>query len=159
MSQNLIEQTMTNAQRDAMLADIEAFLLKYEAFKVNLNAEQIKRLARIKETDIAQMEAAQTFAQQNPTAIPGDVNVAGLNLDLALAHQIVLVNTRIQQAADIVRISLIAALSDGLVTSGLIYRLEQAKGRTPQNQNFLDTYGARYAHSPQPPATPPAPPA
>lgn len=152
MSQNLIEQTMTNAQRDAMLADIEAFLLKYAPFIVELTAEQIKKLARIKETDIAQMEAAQTFAQQNPTAIPGDVDVAGLNLDLALAHQIVLVNTRIQQAADIVRISLIAALSDGLVTSGLIYRLEQAKGRTPQNQNFLDTYGARYAHSP---ATPP----
>mgnify|MGYP003352581667 CR=1 FL=1 len=64
---------------------------------------------------------------------------------------------QVKAAADIVRISLIAALSDGLVTSGLIYRLEQAKGRTPQNQNFLDTYGARYAHSPQPPANPPTP--
>jgi hypothetical protein len=160
MSQNLIDKTMVNDDRDAMLADLVAFDTKFTPYKVNLTTDQISKLARLKETDIAQLELAYNYAVQNPTAMPGDVDVPALGRDIAVAKQLVILDGKAQQAADATHASLIAALSDGITLAGLIYRLEKAKGKTPQNQAFLEAYGARYAQGPSKPtpANPPAPP-
>ena len=157
MAQNLISQTMTNTQRDAMLADLTAFAAKFAAYEVNLTPADIARLAKIKPTDIGALELALTFAQQNPGAISGDLDIAGLNTDVTLARQVIVVDAAAQQKANTTRNTLIAALSDGRVTADAIYRVEKAKGKNPQNQAFLTAYGARYARGPHtPPATPPA---
>ena len=156
MAQNLISQTMTDVQRDAMLADLEAFDTKWGAYKVNLTPEQIAKLAKIKPSDIGALETALTFAQQNPGAISGDMDIAGLAQDVALARQAIIVNAAAQQKADLTHTTIIAALSDGRVTADQIYRVEKAKGKNPQNATFLEEYGQRYARGPQSPP-PPAP--
>jgi hypothetical protein len=51
--------------------------------------------------------------------------------------------------------SLIACLSDDRVKTDELYRVEKAKGKNPQNANFLETYGERYGRGPQALATPP----
>ena len=103
---------MTNTQRDAMLADLEAFDTKWGAYKVNLTPEQIAKLAKIKPSDIGALETALTFAQQNPGAISGDMDIAGLAQDVALARQAIIVNAAAQQKADLTHTTIIATLSD-----------------------------------------------
>ena len=154
MAQNLISQTMTNEQRIAMLADLAAFDLKFEAYKLLLTPDQIARLAKIKPADIGALETGQTFAQQNPNAISADMTIGELDKDVALARQLILLLAAAEQKADLIRTSLIACLSDGRVKTDEIYRVEKAKGKNPQNATFLETYGERYARGPQ---TPPAP--
>lgn len=148
---------MTDVQRDAMLADLTAFDTKFANYKVNLTPEEIARLSRFSATDIALLDLAVTYAVQNPTALPADVNVAELQKDVALAKQVVIVNAKAQQEADISRISLIAVLSDASATARLIYRTAQAAGRTPANQTFLDSFGARFGRSGGTPPTPTPP--
>lgn len=156
MGQNLISQTMTNEQRNAMLADLAAFDLKFEAYKVLLTPDQIARLAKIKPADIGALETGQTFAQQNPNAISADMTIGELDKDVALARQFILLLTASEQKSDLICTSLIACLSDGRVKTDELYRVEKAKGKNPQNATFLETYGERNARGPQ---TPPAPPA
>ena len=158
MSQNLITQTMTDVQRDALLADLEAFDTKWGPYKVNLTPDQIAKLAKIKPSDIGALEIALTYAQQNPAAISADMDIAGLAEDVTLARQAIIVNAAAQQKADLTHTTIIAALSDGRVTADALYRVEKAKGKNPQNATFLEAYGARYARSPQTPPAPPAPP-
>ncbi len=146
---------MTNTQRAAMLADLAAFDLKFEDYKVSLTPDQIARLAKLKPADIGALETGQTFAQQNPTAISADMDIAGLSEDVALGRQVIIVNAAAQQKADMTHTTIIAALNDGRVTADAIYRVEKAKGKNPQNATFLEEYGQRYARSGQ---TPPAPP-
>ncbi len=151
MSQNLISATMTDTQRDAMLADLAAFDAKFEAYKVILTPDQIARLAKLKPADIGALETGQTFAQQNPNAISADANIGELDKDVALGRQLILLLAATEQKADLVRTSLIACLSDGRVKTDELYRVEKAKGKNPQNATFLETYGERYARGPQPP--------
>ena len=155
-SQNLIEAVMTDVQRDALVADLDAFTVKFLPYTVNLTPDEIKRLAKLKPTDVAVLDVGLTYMQQNPASITGDTDVAGLIKDIALAKQEIIVDAEMQQKANITRVSLIAVLSDGFKTVNEVYRVEKAKGRNPQNAAFLDAYGARFAHGPQtPPATPP----
>ena len=158
MTQNLISQTMTDVQRDAMIGDLTAFGTKFDAYKVELTPDEIAKLARISETGLPELELAQAYAQQNPAAIPGNVNLTEFAKDLALARQIMQVKTRLTQLLDYVATALIAALSDSYKTALLIYNIAKAQGRTPQNQTFLDAFGTRFAKGPQTPPTPPTPP-
>lgn len=157
MAQNLISQTMTDAQRDAMLADLAAFNTKWAPYMVPLEPDEIAHLAKISAADIGVLEMALTFAQQNAGAIPGDVPVAGLATDIGLAHQVIIVDASAHQKADMTATTLIAVLSDAYKTSLLIYNVAKAQGRTPQNQTFLDAFGARFARGPQTPPPPPNP--
>ena len=157
MSQNLISQVMTDVQRDAMLADLTGFDTKFENYKVPLDPEEVAKLARFGESDIAELENAQTYAQQNPGAIPGNVNLVEFAKDIALARQIVQIKLRLIQLLDYVSTSLIVVLSDGYKTALLIYNIAKAQGRTPQNQAFIDSFGARFARGPQPPPANPNP--
>ena len=156
MAQNLISQTMTNTQKDAMLADLTAFDTKFIPYKVDLTPEDIGHLAKISEADMAVLQLALTFAQANTGVIPGNIPVTEFASDLALAGQLSPIKAMAEQKADMVATSQIAALSDAYKTALAIYNVVKAQGRTPQNQTFLDTFGARFAHGPQ---TPPAPPA
>ena len=148
---------MTNLQRDAMLGDLAAFDLKFEAYKLLLTPEQIARLAKIKPADIGALETGQTFAQQNPNAISADMTIGELDKDVVLSRQLILLLAKSEQTTDLIRTSLIACLSDGRVKTDEIYRVEKAKGKNPQNANFLETYGERYARGPQTPPAPPTP--
>ena len=155
MAQNLISQTMTDAQRDAMFSDLGAFETKFENYKVDLRPDQIAKLNRFAETGIAELEMAETYAQQNPGAIPANVPLAEFSKDIALARQIVQVKLRLIQLLDFVTTALIAVLSDAYTTALLIYNTAKAQGRTPQNQAFIDAFGARFAKGPQTPPPPP----
>ena len=156
MSQNLISQTMTDVQRDAMITDLTNFDTKFNNYKCPLTPEQIRRMPKLSMADVGVLQLAVTFAQQNPTAIPGTINLTELANDLALGKQIIIVDAITQQKADMTKCSAIAALSDAYKAALDIYRIAQAQGRTPQNMTFLDEFGARFAHSPQP-AKQPAP--
>ena len=154
MAQDLINETMTDVQRDAMLADLAAFATKWAPYTVNLTPAQIANLAKLKPTDLALLEVGQTYSQLNPAAISADMNIGKLDTDIALARQAIIVNADAQQIANITHNTVIAVLSDAFVTCNAVYRVEKAKGRNPQNAAFLDAYGARFAHG-----APPAPPA
>lgn len=156
MSQNLISQVMTDVQRDAMLADLTGFDTKFENYKVPLEPEEVAKLARINESGIAELEMAQTYAQQTPAAIPGSVNLVEFGKDIALARQIIQIKLRLIQLLDYVSTALIVTLSDAYKTALLIYNIAKAQGRTPQNEAFIDAFGARFARGPQTPTPPPA---
>lgn len=156
MAQNLISQTMTDAQRDALLADLDAFDTKYATFKVPLTPAEIRRLAKLGPSDIGLLRLAHAYAIQNPDAVPGNVPVAEMAKDTALAEQVLQVNLKAQQKADMTRVTLIAAMSDAFKTALRLYGLAQAQGRTPETAEFLDAFGERFAKGPQePPPTPP----
>lgn len=159
MSQNLIAQTMTDAQRDALLADLAAFDAKWGPYKVNLTPEQIANIAKLSPSDIGLLEIALTFTQQNAGSISADQGAAALALDVPLARQAIIVDAAAQQKAAMTRNTLIAVMSDAFVTANGIYRVEKAKGKNPQNETFLEAYGAHFARGPQepPPANPPNP--
>jgi len=156
MAQNLISQTMTDVQRDAMLADLTGFDTKFAAYKIAMEPEDIAKLARINESALAELELAQTYAQQTPDAIPGSVNLVEFGKDIALARQIIQIKLRLIQLLDYVSTALIVSLSDAYKTALLIYNIAKAQGRTPQNQAFIDAFGERFARGPQTPANPPA---
>ena len=142
-----------------MLADLTSFDTKFAAYKSTLTPDDIKRLAKFSAADIAYLDMALTYAQQNPTTLPANISVTELAKDIALAKQIVTVNAKAEQEANQTRASLIAVLSDASVTSRAIYRTAQAQGRTPETTAFLDAFGARFAHAPTPTPTPtPTPP-
>lgn len=147
MTQNLISKTMTDAQRDALLADLAAFDTKFKDFKLDLTPDQIAKLNKVSADDLAGLELALTYAQQNPSGLPGDVPLTEFGGDVALARQLVKLYISVEQKARMVRTSLIGTLSDASVTAGVIYRVAKAVGRTPANAAFLDAYGAQYAHS------------
>lgn len=158
MGQNLISQTMTDAQRDALLADLTAFDTKLTNYKIALTPDDIGRLSKLSATDIALLDMALAFAQQNPSAIPGNINTAELAKDIALAKQLSQVNIKAQQAAENTRVSMIAIMSDGFVAGRAIYRAAQVLGRTPEAIPFLDAFGTRFGKNPPPePPTPPGP--
>lgn len=155
MGQNLISQVMTDVQRDAMLADLTGFDTKFANYKIELEPDDIAKLARINESAIGALETAQTYAQQNPGAIPGSVNLVEFGKDIALARQIIQIKLRLIQLLDYVSTALIVTLSDAYKTALLIYNIAKAQGRTPQNEAFLDAFGERFARGPQqPPANP-----
>ena len=159
MGQNLISQTMTDAQRDAMLTDLSSFDTKFTSFKCLLSSAQIARLSKLSAADIALLDMALTYAQQNPGAFGSDLNLPEFGKDIALAKQVAMVDAKAHQEADVTKCSLIAVLSDGFVAARMIYRVAQAVGRNPSNAAFLDAFGAHFAHGPQatPPPTPPTP--
>jgi hypothetical protein len=160
MSQNLISQAMTDAQRDAMLADLDAFDTKFNLYKTSLTPAEIGRLSKLAASDIGMLELAQTYALQNPGSIPASLGVSELSSDIALAEQIVQVDAKAQQKANLTHNSLIAVMSDGWGAARKIYRIALAEGRTPGNSAFLDAFGARFNQEPPPPPppTPPTPP-
>lgn len=157
MSQNLISQTMTDVQRDAMLADFNAFVLKWAPYKVELTPEGIANLSKIKPEDIGLLELALNFALQNPGKFGTDLEIEELGVDIALAKQVTIVDQRTHQESNNTRCTLIAVMSDGFVTARKIYRIAQAHGRTPDNAAFLDAFGARFARGGQTPEPPPTP--
>ncbi|MEN9575909.1 MAG: hypothetical protein RL514_3764 [Verrucomicrobiota bacterium] len=156
MAQNLISQTMTNEQLAALLGDLTAFDTKFANYKIELEPDDLAKLARINESGLATLEMAQTYAQQTPNAIPGSVNLVEFGKDIALARQIIQIKLRLIQLLDYVSTALIVTLSDAYKTALLIYNIAKAQGRTPQNEAFIDAFGERFARGPQ---TPPAPPA
>ena len=156
MSQNLISQSMTDVQRDAMLTDLTAFQTKWAPYLCQLTPTQIANLAKMSPEDIGLLELALTYMQQNPGQLPGNINVTEFARDVSTARQAIIVNARTQQIADQTRCTLIALMSDGFATARDVYRIAQAVGRTPENTAFLDAFGARFARGPQtpPPPTP-----
>lgn len=158
MAQNLIAQTMTDAQRDAMLADLTAFAAKFANYVVNLTPDEIAGLAKLSPLDIGLLEVALTFTQQNAGAISADQGAAALALDVPLVRQAIIVDAAAQQRAAMTRNTVIALMSDAFVVSNGIYRVEKAKGKNPQNETFLNAYGEHFARGPQePPANQPNP--
>jgi hypothetical protein len=149
MGQNLISQTMTDAQRDAQLADLASFDTKFTPYKVNLSAEQVKKLAKLSPSDVGLLEMALAYAEQNPNNIPANVPVAELEKDIDYVHQVIPVDASAQQKARHTRMSLVAAMSDGFVTALRIYGIAMAEGRTPDNAAFLDAFGERFKKGPQ----------
>lgn len=146
---------MTDAQRDAMMADLVAFDLKYAAFKCPLTPTQVRQLAKLGPSDLGLLKMALAYAQQNPNLIPGNVNLVELAKDIELVEQLIIVNTATQQRADHTKCSIIAGMSDGFNTGLTIYGLAQAQGRSPDNSAFLDAFGERFKKGPQePPPTP-----
>ena len=154
MAQDLINETMTDVQRDAMLADLAAFDAKWGPYKVNLTPDQIAGMAKLSPADIGLLEIALTFTQQNAGSISADQNAGALALDVPLARQAIIVDAAAQQKAAMTRNTLIAIMSDAFVTANGIYRVEKAKGKNPQNETFLEAYGEHFARGPQVP--PPA---
>jgi hypothetical protein len=156
MAQNLISQTMSDTQKIALLGDFTAFDTKWEPFECSLTPAEVAGLAKMSPADIALLDLAKTYADQNAGAIPADVPLAELAKDIALAKQIVPVDAKAQQEANKVRCSLIAVMSDAYAVAREVYRIAKARGRTPENAEFLDAFGARFARGPQtpPPPTP-----
>lgn len=154
MGQNLISQTMTDAQKTTLLGDLTTFNTDWQPFTCNLSPTQIAGLSKMSPEDLALLELAKTYADQNAGEIPANVGVAEFAKDIALAKQIVQVDVKAQQSADMVRCSLIAVMSDGYGAAREIYRIAKARGRNPANAEFLDRFGARFARGPQPAKNP-----
>lgn len=157
MSQNLISQTMTDVQRDALLADLDAFDTKWTNYKVSLTPEQLAQLSKLAPENIGLLELAHTYAQQNPGSIPANYGVAELAKDIALAHQVGQIYLKAAQKAAMVRNTQIVLMSDGWATARKLYRLAQAEGRTPENTPFLDAMGEHFDREGQPPEPTPPP--
>jgi hypothetical protein len=157
MAQNLISAVMTDAQKAALIADLDAFATKWAPYKIPLSTQQIVGLSKIVPEDLALLELAAAFAEQNAASLPSDIGLDELNKDIALARQENEVLTRMEQEHGAVRGSMIGVLSDGFVKAREIYRITKTRGRTPANAEFLDRFGARFkggggtAPSPTPP--------
>lgn len=149
MDQNLISQAMTDVQRDGLMAHYASFETAFAPYQVTLTPTDVKKLSKLKPEDIGLLELAAQFAQQNPGALPADVNMAEFTQDVNTGRNLTIIHAEAQQKADMVKKSLVAALSDGFASARKIYRVVQAQGRTPQNATFLDAFGARFSRGPR----------
>lgn len=148
MNGNITITEMTDIQRDAMLADLNSFDTKFTPFECDLTPEEIRGLSKLSPQEIAILDAALTYAQQNPSALPANINIAQLITCIALAKQITPIDAKAQQEAAATHTTLIAVMSVGFDIGREIYRVAQARGRTPQTIPFLDTFGQHFAHGP-----------
>ncbi len=148
---------MTDVQRDAILSDLNAALTKFAVFAHALTPEDRRSLARLDGTSLGQLELALTFADQNPGALPGDLNVAEFRKDVALAKQLAPIKAKMAMLNESIGDTCISVLSDGYVASLEIYRVAKALGRGAQFDAFIDAFGQRFARSPRRPASPPTP--
>jgi hypothetical protein len=155
MSQNLISTTMTAVQRDAILTDVNGALTKLDEYLTPLTPDQRRRLARLADTNIGLLKTALQFAQQNPGAIPADLDVAEFAKDVELAEQITQIKARIAMLEDAITDISIAVHSDAYIASLEIYRLAQALGRGAAFDAFIDDFGRRFARGPRRVATAP----
>ncbi len=155
MSQNLISETMSDAARDAVLADVNAAIVKLEGVKTPLTAEQRRKLARLADAEIGLLQTALTFAQQNPGALPGDFDVAEFAKDVALATQIAPIRARIALLNELVMDTTLAIFSDAYVAALEIYKLAKTLNRGAAFEAFIDDFGRRFARGSYRKTTPP----
>lgn len=146
---------MTNAQRDAMLADLDAFAAKWAPYLTSMTPDQIARLSKLSAGKIGLLEMGYNFAIQNPGELPASLPVAELGVDIALAHQAIAVDQKTQQKANQTHNTVIVVMSDGWATTREIYRIQLARGRTPENTAFLDAMGEHFDQEPPAPAPTP----
>lgn len=157
MLQNLISKDMTDAQRDAIITDLNAALTKFLPFMHPLTPEDRKSLARVGNTQVGQLELALTFANQNPGALPGDLSVPEFAKDVTLVRQLLLIKAKKDMISEAIDDSLMSALSDGYVAALDIYRVAKAMGRGAEFDAFIDAFGQRFARRPRTTPTPPPP--
>ena len=156
MTQNLISATMTDAQRDAIIADLEAAKVKHIPFSHALSPADRRRLAKIESADVALLDKALIFAQQNPGAMPADIDLVEFAKDLALGKQHLPVCLKADQVAEAINDGCLSVLSDAYLAALEIYRVAKALNKSGQYDAFVDEFGQRFARRSRPP-TPPTP--
>jgi len=157
MNQNLISATLTDAQRDAILADLTAAQTKMADSSHSLTPEDRRRLTKIEAADMTLLDQALQFAQQNPGAMPADVDLAALAEDIALGRQYLPICAKANQTAEIAGDNCMSALSDAYVAALDIYRVAKALNTSGQYDAFVQAFGQRFARrSRQQPTPPPA---
>lgn len=158
MNQNLISATLTDAQRDAIIADLSAAQTKMADSSHSLTPEDRRRLTKIEAADMALLDQALQFAQQNPGAVPADLDLAALTQDIALGRQYLPICAKADQVAEIAGDNCMSALSDAYVAALDIYRVAKALNTSGQYDAFVQAFGQRFARrTRQQPTPPPAP--
>ena len=156
MNQNLISATMTDAQRDAILADLTAAQTKAAPFVHRLTPEDRRRLTKIEAADVALLDKALVFAQQNPGALPADLDVTEFAKDLALGKQHLPLCMKADQVAEAISDGCMSALSDAYLAALEIYRVAKAQNTSGKHDSFVQDFGQRFARKSKP-KTPPTP--
>jgi hypothetical protein len=158
MTQNLIDATLTDTQRDAILTDLSDAQTKMADSSNSLTPDDRRNLAKIEPADLALLEQALQFAQQNPSAVPADLDIPALATDIALARQYVPICAKANQTAELASDSCMSALSDGYVAALDIYRVAKAINTSGQYDSFVQAFGQRFLRrSRRQPTPPPAP--
>ncbi len=156
MGSKLVHGVLTDANRDALIALInqaKALL----PFAVDLTVEQRSNLPKTSDGSIAFVTEALSYAQQNVSALPADVDLAEFAADVALLLQLQVLQRVVDQFQELVSDTRLAVGSDAF-TAGLdIYAMFKARGGG--SGTALDaakkSLGARFARGPYKKKTPP----
>lgn len=145
MEQNFVSSQLTDAERDEILALLDAVLVKLKPVAHELTPQERGTIVRIRPEDLAILEQALDFARQNPAAVPDDVDVDELAKDIALARQEQPILAKVQMVHEVMQDASMSVLSDAYDAALDIYRIAKAINKSGRYDTFVRTFGARFA--------------
>ncbi len=154
MEQNFVSSQLSDAERDEILALLEAVLTKLKPVAHALTPEERGTIVRIRPEDLALLEQALDFARQNPAAVPDDVDVEELAKDIALARQEQPILAKVQILHEVMQDASMSVLSDAYDASLDIYRIAKAINKSGKYDTFVKSFGARFAKRRRPKSGP-----
>jgi len=144
MTTNQISATMTNADRDAVLAAVATIKEKLP-FLMDLTPEQRTSLPKMGDKSQAFVNKALEVATQNPDFLPRSFDLEEMKRDVELFQALYPVFLSLTQLQELVDDTVMAVGSDAYAAALVVYNFAKASGKGSGLDAVADEMGKRFA--------------
>ena len=144
MTTNQISATMTQTDRDAVLA-VVATIKEKLPFLMDLTPEQRKSLPKMGDKSQAFVNKALEVATQNPDFLPRSFDLEEMKRDVELFQALYPVFLSLTQLQELVDDTVMAVGSDAYAAALMVYSFAKASGKGAGLDAVADEMGKRFA--------------
>jgi len=144
MTTNQISATMTQADRDAVLAAVATIKEKLP-FLMDLTPEQRKSLPKMGDKSQAFVNKSLEVATQNPDFLPRSFDLEEMKRDVELFQALYSVFLSLTQLQELVDDTVMAVGSDAYAAALVVYNFAKASGKGSGLDAVADEMGKRFA--------------
>lgn len=144
MTTNQISATMTQTDRDAVLAAVATIKEKL-TFLMDLTPEQRKSLPKMGDKSQAFVNKALEVATQNPDFLPRSFDLEEMKRDVELFQALYPVFLSLTQLQELVDDTVMAVGSDAYAAALMVYSFAKASGKGAGLDAVADEMGKRFA--------------
>ncbi|NJO43301.1 MAG: hypothetical protein HC769_26145 [Cyanobacteria bacterium CRU_2_1] len=144
MTTNQISATMTQADREAVLAAVATIKEKLP-FLVDLNAEERKALPKMGDKSRAFVSKALEVATQNPDFLPRSFDLEEMKRDVELFQALYPIFLSLTQLQELVDDTVMAVGSDAYAAALVVYTFAKVSGKGSGLDAVADEMGKRFA--------------
>ena len=144
MTTNQISATMTQTDRDAVLAAVATIKEKLP-FLMDLTPEQRKSLPKMGDKSQAFVNKALEVATQNPDFLPRSFDLEEMKQDVELFQALYPVSLSLTQLQELVDDTVMAVGSDAYAAALMVYSFAKASGKGAGLDAVADEMGKRFA--------------